>query len=750
MSRKSGRKKKKSHSSVAVGTPGKHREQADAAYQKAVFHYEKGQWDKVALCCKKAIQKVPRHADALHLLGVANLVAGNWDAARQLITQAIAFRSDNPFFHNSLGNVHVQLEAWPEAAEAYRKALELNAVFPDALSNLGYTVYRLGMTDKAVALLREALALQPNHADAANHLGRVYLESGQPAEALGWFSKAIAVNPRQPFFLNNLALTQQNLGRHAEAENHFKQALALNPNLAETHTNLGNLYRDLGKHQPALSAYSQAIDLNPHFTKAIGSRGDLMQDEGRWQAALDDYTNAFQIRKEPRFLIKGSLILPVIPQSQAEIDGAFRYVQDNFRDLANQDFTLGDPVEEINRGHFFLPYTGLPDKDLQSLIGDVYRSKIPALTYTAPHCDKVRNHDDGRIHIGFVSRYLRNHTIGKLFGELITRLPRDRFHVTLCTHETNRDALVTRLAHKSDKLVRFPQSFRAARDILAAERFDMLCHLDIGMDILTYMLAFCRLARIQLNTIGHPTTSGIDTIDYFVSSEGMEPEQAQRHYREKLLMTRVPATGVAFPDLGPTLKDRAAFGLDADRTYYICPQSLFKFHPDFDPVMAQILRRDQGAEILLVEGNLPGWTELLRARLQRDIPNVAERIRFLPRVSQADFIHLIAAADVMLDPYHFGGGMTSYEALAVGTPVVTLPGTMMRGRVTSAIYGRMGFEECVVGTDAEFVDKAIALANDRDYAEEVRGRIARDRGVIFEDGEALAQFSDLLLDLAAN
>ena len=51
----------------------------------------------------------------------------------------------------------------------------------------------------------------------------------------------------------------------------------------------------------------------------------------------------------------------------------------------------------------------------------------------------------------------------------------------------------------------------------------------------TYMLACCRLAPIQMNTWGHSETSGIDTLDYFMSSRYYETETAQDNYTEKLI-----------------------------------------------------------------------------------------------------------------------------------------------------------------------------------------------------------------------
>src|SRR5262249_45536305 len=153
---------------------------------------------------------------------------------------------------------------------------------------------------------------------------------------------------------------------------------------------------------------------------------------------------------------------------------------------------------------------------------------------------------------------------------------------------------------------------------------------------------------------------------------------------EKLI--RLPRLGVVYDR--PTLDrpaDRSAFGLPERATVYACPQTLFKFHPEFDALLADILRQDPEGVLVLIEGRCRLWNELLLNRFRREMPDVCDRVRWLPRLSRPDYIRLLAASDVMLDPIHFGGGNTSYEAFAMGLPVVTWPSAFLRGRLTATM-----------------------------------------------------------------
>src|SRR5262249_49817571 len=139
------------------------------------------------------------------------------------------------------------------------------------------------------------------------------------------------------------------------------------------------------------------------------------------------------------------------------------------------------------------------------------------------------------------------------------------------------------------------------------------------------------------------------------------------------------------PNVPKEHKRRTDFGLRDDDHIYICPQNLFKLHPDMDELIAGILRRDSLAKLVVLEGRIEHWTELLRRRWNAVMPDVVDRLLFLPRQNPVDYVALITVADVMLDTLHFNGMNSSLDAMCVGTPVVTLPGEFQRGRHTQAM-----------------------------------------------------------------
>jgi predicted O-linked N-acetylglucosamine transferase (SPINDLY family) len=237
-------------------------------------------------------------------------------------------------------------------------------------------------------------------------------------------------------------------------------------------------------------------------------------------------------------------------------------------------------------------------------------------------------------------------------------------------------------------------------------------------------------------------TSGLPTIDYFISCEQGETPESDSHYTERLV--RLPRLNVCLerPERSGPKKKRSHFGLADDVHVYACPQMLFKFHPEFDVALAGILRGDPRAIVVTLDAKYPEWRQLLEERWRREMPDVAERIRFLQKMPRNDFLELLACSDVMLDPFPFGGGHTSYEALALGLPVVTLPGQFLRGRLTHAMYGQMKYTEVMASSVEDYVKTALRLGTDEREKQRTSAAILESCGALYEDREIVRELEE--------
>jgi predicted O-linked N-acetylglucosamine transferase (SPINDLY family) len=127
------------------------------------------------------------------------------------------------------------------------------------------------------------------------------------------------------------------------------------------------------------------------------------------------------------------------------------------------------------------------------------------------------------------------HTWGEFFAGIIRHLPRTNLKVFLFRLPGPDDDLARFIDQSANAVIRLPADVAAARRQIADHQLDVLFYTDIGMDPVTYFLAFARLAPVQCTTLGHPVTTGIPTLDYFISGADLEPTDVDGHYTEKLV-----------------------------------------------------------------------------------------------------------------------------------------------------------------------------------------------------------------------
>jgi predicted O-linked N-acetylglucosamine transferase (SPINDLY family) len=545
------------------------------------------------------------------------------------------------------------------------------------------------------------------------------------------------LRPRKPGVADAAALNERGLallaaGDAAGARAAFLRAAELAPAAPEPLINLGSLTSESEPAQ-SLQYYRRAAELAPREWMAVLGHALGLYRAGDDAEAKRLCRRAYELSGNDALRLTEATMLPPLPGSAEHILAARAEYEAGLDRLLEGSLSIDDPAREIaTPGFFHLAYHAMDNRALQVKLAQVYAKACPGLRYVAPYADRPRA--QGRVRVAFVSRYLRSHTIGRVFRGLIAKLDRQRFSVSVFFVGRAPDPMSDWIAAHADHAVDLPGDFRAARQAIAESRQDVLFYTDIGMESFTYFLAFSRLAPVQCVGWGHADTTGIDTLDYYVSHAECEPAEAAAHYSEKLAAIG-PGTALAYyyrPE-HEGLKSREQLGLPASASLYLCPQHLFKIHPEQDLLFREVLSRDPGARLLLIRDRADGLWRVLQRRLEGLMPGLMSRVVFLPPLSHRDYLSVAAAADVVLDTVHFGGGNSSFDCLAVGAPIVTLPGAFARSRYTLADYSRMGVGDCVARTPAQYVDIAVRLGTDRDANHDLRRRLAAAAPRLFED-----------------
>jgi CRISPR-associated protein Csy1 len=399
--------------------------------------------------------------------------------------------------------------------------------------------------------------------------------------------------------------------------------------------------------------------------------------------------------------------------------------------------------------NFYLAYQGGDDRGAQTRYGDWLSHGMSALLPEFAEAPDVPQRSRPRV--AFVGSQFHGCTVGWYFAAWIEHLAQSGWDVVLVrTPGSRRDELTERLARvASDVECNGGVEKNAAR--IRDLACDVIVYPELGMDGHVLALAAMRLARAQVCAWGHPVTSGLPTIDAFVSCSAMEPPNAQEHYRERLVTLPGIGTRYTGPSLPPPLSARE-LGIPDDRTPYLVPQALYKLHPDSDSILVDIVRRDPSALFVLFELKAPSPALLVRDRLHRALREAGEdpqrHLFWVPECSRSDYLRINSACAAMIDTLHWSGGNATLDALHSGLPVVTCPGKYMRGRQSAAMLRLLGCDDLIAGTPQELAEIAVSVAHVRLRRDDVVARIRGNLPSLTESDEALRALDAVLRKLA--
>jgi len=653
-----------------------------------------------------------------------------------------------------------------EALSSASNAVNLAPVVADYRLLYATALQSNGELAPAIAQFELALQISPSDRRLLNGLAAALWRAGLPGEAARLYQRVLAEDPRNVVASKGLAAAlpgvaelskaagEQALkmigeaeerlatGHRAEALGIYAKCARLVPQSPRVYYWMGCVLRDLGRPEAALAHYELAARIDPNMHSAAMNAGKVAASLGLRERAARHLQLAQRLRPDPGSSILSGLLIDAVHETDAHIVHTRQRVAAFVDRILEDPPKIADPLHELIAPTFYLAYHGRGNRELHTKLARAFLATTPGLSWTAPHC-RGRRRGPGRIKIGFISQFLRSHSIGKTTRGLVAQLCRKRFEVyTIDIPPSVADATADWIRARADHSITLPEDLEQARSKIAALELDILFYQDIGLEPFSYFLAFARLAPVQCVSFGHPDTTGIPNVDYFISSDLYETGDADGHYSERLVRLQdLPTLAYYYrPERGACGPTRAQFGLGEGEHVYLCPQTLFKLHPDFDRLMAGILGRDARARILLISAHCADWSVQLQRRFARSMSGLSDRIQFVPPMNLDGFLQLLSVADVVLDTMHFNGMNTSLEAFSVGAAVVTLPGSLQRSRHTQAMYRAMGIEGCVATSEDSYIDIAVGLAADPDRRRDLRDLITQRNDVLFEDTRVVAQF----------
>lgn len=471
-----------------------------------------------------------------------------------------------------------------------------------------------------------------------------------------------------------------------------------------------------------------------HFSLIIGLRRSGRTQEAIHSAEIaakmlsDDYT----------FKLLKYLTVPTIYDKQEEIDfyrqryikGLKILIQETSLETENQKKNALAGIASLT--NFYLSYQAHNDVDLQrqygKLVHEIMKANYPQ--WVKPlSVDKLKT--DSKIRIGYVSHYLHCYSGTLWLTGWLRQHDHNNFEI-YCYYTGNEPDTVTQeFEQHSDVFHHIPHNLEAVCQQIINDELHILVYPEIGMNPPTMQIAGLRLAPVQCTAWGHPVTTGLPTIDYFLSSELMETKNAQEYYSEKLI--RLPNIGVAYPKpyIPSISKTRSDYQLPEDAVIYLCCQAPFKYLPQYDLIFPEIALQVPKAKFIFLRG------ELLRKRLKRafDAVNLDYQDYCLFRTipERFDYLMINLLSDVYLDTITWSGGNTSLEAIACNLPIVTCTGEFMRGRHSGSFLKMLGVTDTIAANEAEYIEIAVKLGTNPNLRNQISQRMSANHDKLYED-----------------
>jgi predicted O-linked N-acetylglucosamine transferase (SPINDLY family) len=706
----------------------------DVNATKASLLLQKKQYLEAKKNYLNLLQFAPNNPNLWQNLGTVYYEQGEYVKALNCLNKTLQIDDTSAIYHYTIGLILEKLDI-NQAIVAYEKAIAINPELVNAYNNLGNIYLAQNQIDQAEAIFRKSISANPLHFGGYLNLGNLFLEQRQQInEAIFYYNQAFDLNPKSADVLNNLSIAYKH--KNDEFNSVFYQAY---------------FYFKQSATEQAIKLYKQAISIDPQPSKAYLHLLWSLHSLGKNREAIEEITSALELLPNNFSLqIVALHTIPPIYQDIEEIELCRKFFQERLKSLCQNlvlstELKFKDSLQEaINKQtNFYLAYQGKNDICLQKQYGQIVH-KIMAANYPQwcqeLSCPQLRPGE--KIRVGYISTHLHNHNGANGCLGWVKHHTRQDFQIYSYYIGANRDNATEKYQLSSYSFVHIPNDLEAVCQQIIADKLHILVFPAIGMDPLNGLIAALRLAPIQCMAWGHPVTSGLPTMDYFLSSELMEPENGEEHYSETLI--RLPNSSLCYekPVVPGIKKTRSEFGIPEDCLLYLSCQSTFKYLPQYDYIFAEIAKAVNNAKFVFISAPQGKHiTNIFEERLEKAFAklglNSEDYCIILPRQSHYEFMQLNQIADIYLDTFAWSGGFTTLNAIACNLPIVTCPGEFMRGRHSYAFLKMLGITETIASSEAEYIEIAVKLGLDADFRNSIVERTSQNHNRVFNDQTAV-------------
>ena len=652
----------------------------DEAMRIAIEHHQAGRLAAAEEIARQVLAQRPNHAHALHLLGVLAFLKGQASVAIDLVGRAIASNPAMAEYHSNLGEFKRRMGQIDEAIASFQRAVELDPGHAEAHGNLGIALHQKNRLDEAIGAYRRGLALKPGLAGGENNLGVALRDRGLYDEAVAAYRRALARTPDMADVYNNLGIVLRDQNRYDEAIAAYRRAIELKPDMVEAHNNLGIVLKNQGRPDEAIALFRRAIELKPGYADAYNNLGNAQKEKGRLDEALACFRKAVELR--PSFVWAAS----------------------------NYVYNL----------HFH------PDYDGPTILAEHRRWDAQ---FAAPLASAIRPHrndpsPERRLRIGYVSPDYRLHPVGRFILPLLESHDHTQFEIFCYSSLSAPDTITGQCRSHADAWREIGSlTDEQVAEMIRQDQIDLLVDLTMHMSN-NRMLVFARKpAPVQVTYLAYCGTTGLSTMDYRLTDPYLDPPGTDElPYTEESI--HLAETYWCYQPVIDTPPVNALPALETGHVTFGCLNNFCKVSDATLEAWSRLLRERPESRLLLHAQSGSHRDRVRDFLSERGLE--PDRVKFVAQMSLAEYLQIHGQIDVALDPFPYGGGTTTCDALWMGVPVVSLAGRTAVGRGGLSILSNLGLSDLVAHDPEQYVRICLELADDLPRLVELRASL-RDR-----------------------
>jgi predicted O-linked N-acetylglucosamine transferase (SPINDLY family) len=632
---------------------------------------------------KKVLKKRPDHFEAWHMLGVCELFSGNGEAAVRALKRALLLNSRTAAVHSDLG---ITLKAQQKYAEA------------------------LPCFDNAVAL-------DPDFANAHYNRGNLLIELGRFTEAIAGFDKAITINPQHVHAWKSRGNALHGLARFTDALASYDQALAIAPDDAGAWTSRGEMLRCLERFEDALASFDKALSINPEIPQPWLMRASTLMMVGKVTEAEANCLRALAIKPD---YANALALLGQCHLHRANADAAVSCFERSLAIKPDDDVALSNRIFALDfseNGDFAVHHAAR--SEWWHRIGSKLSAERPAQYEN----DRDPNR---RIVLGYVSAEFRDRSSVYAIRPVLENHDKTQYEVVCYSCTPTEDAVTDSFRQIADRWRNASQwSDDRLADCIRADKVDILIDLS-GHTGGNRLRVFARKpAPIQVTAWGHVTGTGLPTIDYLFSDPVLLPAEVRHLVTEQVC--DLPCAIIIEPPRAELRSKEPPVTSNGHVTYGVFSR-VSRFTDAAIGVWARILRSDVTARLLIKDHLISDAS--IQSRLLNNFAAhgiAPDRISLMGSTSHPEHLAAYRRVDICLDPFPHGGGVSTWEALHMGVPVVTKLGNGMATRLGACFLSAIGMPDWIATDDDQYVDIPLRSSPDRlrTIRHELPDRIAR-------------------------